>query len=66
MIERSKVCGHVWCFEIPVRGSVKVPCWVITTIQLDRAALLLYDIIISYHPVITNLLSCCGATQSCL
>ena len=33
-------------------GSIKAPRWVITTIQLDRAALLLYDIlVITHHPV---------------
>ena len=32
-----------------MRGSIKAPRWVITTIKLDRAALLLYDI--TYHPV---------------
>ena len=31
---------------IPVRGSIKAPRWVITTIQLDRAALLLYNILV--------------------
>ena len=30
-----------------MRGSIKAPRWVITTIQLDRAALLLYDILVS-------------------
>ena len=29
-----------------MRGSIKAPRWVITTIQLDRAALLLYDILV--------------------
>ena len=31
---------------IPVGGSIKVPHWVITTIQLDRAAMLLCDMVV--------------------